>query len=163
MRIPMLLMAGCSALLLAGPVHAQGKSDKAFVREAIQGDIGEIAMGQLAQEKASSPGVKAFGQMLETDHKTALDQMASVAKSMNVDAPSRPKSDAEKEREKLSRMSGAEFDREFVSHMVKDHEKDIREFEAHAKGDGELARTAQQQLPVLRKHLEQAMSLQKSG
>jgi putative membrane protein len=162
MRTLLLTVAGC-ALLASVPAFAQGKSEKAFVGEAIQGDLAEIEMGRLAQEKASSQGVKAFGQMLETDHKTALDQMTALAQAQKIEVPSKPKEDARKEQDRLSHLSGAAFDREFVTHMVKDHEKDIKAFEAHAKGSDDVAKTAQQQLPVLRKHLEQAKSLQKNA
>lgn len=161
MRNTMLVLAGFAALLAAAPAQAQ--SEKSFVRDAIQGDLGEIAMGQLAQERGGSPDVKAFGQMLQTDHKTALDQMTSLAQAQKIDVPDKPKADAQKEHDRLARMTGAAFDREFAAHMVKDHEKDIRTFEAHAKGNDDVAKTAQQQLPVLKKHLEQAKALQKNA
>jgi putative membrane protein len=154
-------MVACLALVVATGAQAQSKS--AFVRDAIQGDLGEIELGQLAQDKAGSADVKAYGQMLATDHKTALDEMTTVARTLNESVPTKPKADAEKESQKLSKMTGAAFDREFVKHMVADHRKDIKEFEAQAKGSDEVAKTAQKQLPVLRKHLEQAQALEKKS
>jgi len=37
---------------------------------------------------------------------------------------------------KLSKLSGAEFDKEYMSEMVKDHEEDAEEFQTEAKGPG---------------------------
>jgi putative membrane protein len=59
-------------------------------------------------------------------------------------------------------MSGAEFDSEFVQYMVTDHRKDIQEFEAQANSSAKTRSLAAQQLPALRKHLEMALSLEKS-
>jgi putative membrane protein len=161
-KTPALLLAVASCtVILAASAQAQSKSEKSFVKDAIAGDLGEIELGKLAQQRGSSEGVKSYGQTLATDHQAALDQMKSIAQSENVDVPSEPKADARRENERLSRMSGQEFDREFVKHMVDDHRKDIREFEAHAKGSDAVAKAAQQQLPVLQKHLDQAQALQK--
>ena len=44
------------------------KADQNFMNDAVQGDLSEIKMGKLAQQKGQSQGVKQFGQMLEQDH-----------------------------------------------------------------------------------------------
>ena len=60
---------------------------------------------------------------------------------------------------KLSKLSGRQFDREFAQHMVKDHKKDITEFERESKKSGDVANFAQDTLPVLKKHLQIAESI----
>ena len=61
----------------------------------------------------------------------------------------------------LRGLSGAEFDRMYVEHMVKDHEKDIKEFEKESsKGeDSDVKSFAEQTLPKLREHLQTAQGL----
>jgi putative membrane protein len=56
-------------------------------------------------------------------------------------------------------MSGAQFDKEFAQHMVKDHKEDIGKYEKEAKSKGPLAQFAQQTIPTLQKHLQTAERL----
>jgi putative membrane protein len=63
---------------------------------------------------------------------------------------------------KLSGLSGADFDREYVNMMVKDHEKDVKEFEkASTKAkDPDVRAWAAKTLPTLRDHLQQVRDIQ---
>jgi len=161
------------AVFFAGAAFAAGSTNpKEFIKDAIQGDNSEIQLGQLAQQKGGSDGVRSFGQTLATDHSKAKDEAVSVAKEISVTPPTEMKSAAKKEYDKLQKMSGAAFDKEFIRHMVSDHKKDIKAFEAMAKKRGakgasgdtqKVADLAQKTLPDLRKHLQIAQSLQKSG
>lgn len=58
--------------------------------------------------------------------------------------------------EKLSKLKGAEFDREYVKAMVEDHEKDVAAFEATSKGavDADVKAFATKTLPTLKEHLQ---------
>lgn len=63
---------------------------------------------------------------------------------------------------KLSNLSGDAFDREYVNMMVKDHEKDVKEFEkvsTKAK-DPDVRAFAAKTLPTLREHLQQIRDIQ---
>lgn len=62
---------------------------------------------------------------------------------------------------KLESLSGTEFDREFARMAVKDHEKDVKEFEKAGQkaDDTDVKAFAQKTAPVLREHLQQARSL----
>ncbi len=143
---------------LATPALA--KSEKSFVRDAIRGDLGEIEAGQLAQEKAASPDIKAFGKTLADDHTQARDEMTNLAQQMKLKVPTKANADATCEMKRLQTMQGAAFDREFVKHMVKDHRKDVKEFQKFSQaGKGPAADLAKKQLPVLQKHLQMAEQL----
>ena len=145
--------------LVAGTAFA--KSPDAFIKDAIKGDNSEIALGNLAAEQASSQDVKDFGQTLATDHGKAKNEAVSVAQQLNVEPPDGIMDEAKEEMDKLKGMSGDAFDKEFVSYMVKDHKKDIAEFQDQAdSASGPTAGMAAKQLPTLKKHLEIAQSLQ---
>lgn len=64
--------------------------------------------------------------------------------------------------EHLSKLSGREFDRTFVEHVVEDHEKAVARFQEAANNaqNSEVKQFAAQTLPVLQRHLEMAKSLQ---
>ena len=67
-------------------------------------------------------------------------------------------SDQKSMMDKLSKLSGAEFDKEYMSDMVKDHEADAKEFENQAnKGtDADIKAFAAKTLPMVQRHLQMA-------
>jgi putative membrane protein len=166
------LMTYCFALAIglgAGTAFAQttgntaSKADVAFIKEAVQGDLAEVDMGKLAQEKAQSQAVKDFGKMLEQDHGEHLQKARSKAQELGVNAPDAPSAKQKAMHDKLSKLSGTQFDEQFAQAMVADHKEDIRGYEKQAKSKGPLADFAQQTLPTLQKHLQtaEAVSRQK--
>jgi putative membrane protein len=167
------LMLGVSlaaALMCSAPgAWAQGKMDKSakpdkaaqtFMTKAIQGNLAEISMGQLAQQQAESPGVRSFGQQLVTDHTAANTRATAVASQMGMTPPSEPSKKHKSDQAKMAKMSGAAFDRAFVRHMVADHKMEIAEHRRAAKMKNDaVAAYATETLPVLEKHLEAAQAL----
>jgi putative membrane protein len=145
--------------LVATAAYADSAGD--FLMDAAKGDNAEIMMGKLAEQKAQSAGVKKFGRTLVADHTRAKNEVAKLATSMSVSMPSDVKPDAQQAYDKLAQTSGAEFDQQFVNHMVEDHQKDIAAFTKEAKAkDGKVSALAEKQLPTLKKHLALAESLQ---
>jgi len=135
-------------------------TDKKFIEEAARGGMAEIQLGQLAQQKASNDQVKQFASRMVTDHNKANDQLKKVAQDKGITPPSSLDKDAQKEYDKLSKMSGADFDREYMSHMVKDHKKDVSEFrsEARSASDPQVKDFAASTLPTIEQHLQMAQS-----
>jgi putative membrane protein len=147
--------------------HMQGQAagqltnqDQKFVMEAAQGGMMEVELGRLAAQKASSAEVKAFGQRMVTDHSKANQQLMQLATTKGLTVPTTLPPDMQKEHDKLAGLSGAEFDRMYMSHMLKDHKKDVSEFEKESQKatDTGVRSFAQQTLPVLREHLTLAES-----
>jgi putative membrane protein len=70
--------------------------------------------------------------------------------------------DAKSTKDQLSGLSGENFDREFMRHMVSDHEKAVDLFRKEAQGgqDAQVKQFAQQTLPTLQDHLKQAQEVQ---
>ncbi len=149
-----------TATLLTGVVPATAKDQKAFIREAIQGNLAEIEMGKLAQQRSNNDGVKTFGRMLADDHSAANQRARTVAQQLNVSPPTA----SLKQRATYAAQSllrGARFDRQFVSHMVSDHQKDIAAYRAQAQAGAQpTASMAREALPTLDKHLTTAKNLQ---
>jgi putative membrane protein len=151
-----------AAVACTSPAYAQDKEGQKFIKEAIEGNLAEVQMGQLAQQKGQSPDVKSFGKMLAADHGQANQKAAQVASQLGVTPPTEPSAKHKKVYDKLSKLSGQKFDRTFANEMVKDHKKDIKEFEKAAKKEsGPAPAFANETLPTLRKHLESAQALSK--
>jgi putative membrane protein len=133
-------------------------SDKKFMEKAAKDGMAEVKLGQLAAQKASAPEVKQFGQRMVDDHSKANDQLKQIASNKGVTLPTELDKSAQKEHDKLSKLSGAEFDREYMNHMVSDHKKAISEFknEANKAKDADLKQFASSTLPILEEHLNLA-------
>jgi len=150
-------------LILAGSsTQALAKADTAFLTEAIQINLAEISVGDLAQKNGGSDDVKSFGKMLVDDHTASNTKATSLAQANGVTPPTEPKAADKQKHDELAKLSGADFDREFAKAMVKGHEEAISKFEAASKGDDDIAKFAQETLPTLQKHLKTAQTLESS-
>lgn len=135
--------------------------DQKFVMEAAHGSLMEVELGRLATQKASNADVKAFAQRMVTDHGTATTRLQQAVSQRGVTLPTTLPRNMRNEMGRLNRASGAEFDRQYMSEMVKHHRKDVAEFEKQAErgSDPAVRAFAQQTLPTLREHLRLAQEL----
>jgi putative membrane protein len=157
--VPTLGLVAAVVLSISGALAADKASQK-FMTEVMQGNLAEIAVGKLAQQKGQSEGVRSFGSMLVSDHSAANEKAMSVAQGLGVSPPNEPSKKQKAVYDRLSKLSGESFDHEFAKAMVEDHKNDIREFEKEAKKKNDpAAEFANETLPTLRKHLEMAQSL----
>ena len=155
------LMTLAGLILIAAPTMAAVSSaDKKFATDAAQGGLAEVEMGRLALEKGTSPQVKQFGQQMVTDHTQANNELMQLSKSQNLDLPEQVNSKHKSAMERLSGMSGKDFDTAYMQHMVQDHQEDIADFqkEAQSGSDTALKSFAQKYLPVLQQHLQMAQA-----
>jgi putative membrane protein len=62
----------------------------------------------------------------------------------------------------LSKLSGEAFDRAYMQHMVKDHQKDVSLYRKQATGasDPDVKQFASATLPTLQKHLQRAQEIE---
>jgi putative membrane protein len=156
-------IAGGLLLALAGiSVGRAADESEKFIKEAIQGNLAEVQVGQLAQEKGAIQGVRDFGAMLVKDHQMANEKATEVAQRMSIKAPDQPGLKQKAVYEKLSRLSGVQFDREFTKDMVKDHQEDIAKYQKESALSDAAADYAKQILPKLHEHLKMAEELQQS-
>jgi len=154
-------LALAATLVVAGFAvpAAAAHGDRHFLENALKGDNSEMMLGSLAAERGASPELRDFGRTLRDDHARARDQTVPLARREGVPITQAPMPEAASERRKLERLHGRAFDREFARYMVKDHRKDIAEFEAQARRRGPAGDLAQAILPDLRKHLDMARRL----
>jgi putative membrane protein len=146
----------------AAAQHAdQGKgwgTDTAFAKEAALGGMAEVELGNLAKEKASNNDVKQFGDRMVTDHSKANDELKQWASQKNVTLPTKLDQKHQATRDRLAKLSGAAFDREYMRDMVMDHQQDVAAFTRESKTgkDPDLKAWAGKTLPTLQDHLKMA-------
>jgi len=146
---------------ISGGWAADDNSEK-FIKEAIQGNLAEVQVGQLAQQKGSIQGVRDFGAMLVKDHQLANEKATGVAQHLSITPPDKPGLKQKEVYDKLARLSGAKFDREFTESMVKDHQEDIAKYQKEAQLTSAAGDYAKQTLPKLHEHLKMAEELEQS-
>lgn len=154
--------AATTTSAMAGAATANDHAAQ-FLTDAIKGDNGEIRFGHAAIDMGQSQGVKDFGKMLVADHTKHKDQAVQIAKAMNVPVPDGTTPESDSAYKMTTSMSGAGFDKDFISAMIDDHKKDIDKFqqEAASSDPAQVTDFAKQSLPTLKKHLQTAESLQK--
>ena len=175
-------------------------TDQLFLRTAIEANAAEIELGRIAEARSENPRVRAFAAMMVRDHTDALNSLLRLASGSVTASPTGGPGSAQapgriilsKEhqqlRDRLSRLSGIEFDQEYAAAMLQEHRKEIRDFEREARSgpgtttdstvnpsdpgrqkpqaDATAATTeersiARDLLPTLRMHLKQAESLER--
>ena len=137
--------------------------DKAFATKAAEGGMGEVKLGELAASMAANADVKAFGKRMQTDHGKAGDELKQWATTKGVTLPATLNAETQKTHDELSKKSGAAFDKAYMEDMVKDHDKDVKEFqEASAKvKDPDLKSWIDKTLPVIQDHDKMAHDIAK--
>jgi putative membrane protein len=164
----LLAAVSVSALLATAPAWAQtlSQQDKTFIQEAGAGNLAEAELGQVAEQKAATPAVKEFGRWMYTDHGlTANNWLAAILRQEHESFQPTLTADQKQLKQKLEGLSGAQFDQQFIDHMVQDHEKTIPIFEKEAREghNPALKSYAQGLTPVLQQHLAEAKELAGTG
>src|SRR5438445_2680628 len=145
-------------IALTVPVAAQGQlndADREFVNKAAIGNVAEIELGRVATQRAARPSVRSFAERMVTDHEKNNAELTTLARSKGIDVSSTLDTTHQAMRDRLSGLSGADFDRAYMSEMVRDHTEDVALFEraAETSSDPDLKAWAARSLPMLRDHL----------
>ena len=135
--------------------------DISFLKAAAADGIAEVKLGELAQEKGSTAEIKEFGKMMVTDHGKANEELQVLATAKGVGLPTELDGEHKSALDHVNGLSGAEFDKTFMQHMVADHEKAVADFTNASQNakDAELKAWAAKTLPTLQDHLTQAQAI----
>ena len=163
-----LLMATAAAFLPAtggqGAKRDTVVSAQSFLKKAAEGQQAEIAMGRLASERAGDEKVKQFGALMMEDHRKASKEIQLLALKEGVVLPTELTGKHQDKREEFAQLAGDAFDRAYIRYMLRDHRKDVKEFERQAKAikDPQVQRWAEGTLPLLKQHLQTAQRIASS-
>lgn len=157
----------------SGDVVSAG--DRDFVEDMAIGGMAEVELGRMAMERAASPEVKRFGDMMVKDHSKAGDELKQVAMQHSIPMPAGLDQKHQDLKTTLSNLRGAEFDREYMKAMVDGHEDVVDRLQTRASEDrfgddkgevkpersgnpveGALNQWAAKALPTVRHHLDEA-------
>ena len=130
--------------------------DVDFLAAASTSGMNEVELSKLAQTKATNPEVKKFAAQMVADHTKAGDELNAIGKKKDVKPATEMDSAHKSILQKLQGLSGAEFDKEYVSAMVDDHEDAVDLFKSQSESgkDAEIKAFAAKTLPTLQGHLK---------
>jgi len=126
-------------------------NDKHFVKKAYRGGMEEVENAKMAKDKAKNDATKEVADRMISDHTQANEDLKKIADEEHLDLS--------KVQAKTSTFSDTSFDKEYLTMLKKDHEKDIAEFEKEAndsgaKEDSDVVAFAKKTLPTLKEHLK---------
>ena len=144
----------------ASGAAALSQGDRKFIEDAAAGGMAEVELGKLAEQRASNAQVKQFGSRMVQDHGKAGDELKSLASSKGVPLPAALPKNLQSDVDKMGKLTGADFDKAYMKHMVDDHKHDVSMFEKKSKSgqDTDLKAWAGKTLPTLREHLQLAQT-----
>jgi putative membrane protein len=136
-------------------------SDSEFVKKVSCAGMAEVKAGEIAMQKANDPKVKELAQKVIDEHTKANKELEELASRKGWTVEKAIEDKHQKEIDRLSNMSGQEFDKAFADCQVKAHEEAVKLFENESRSgqDADLKSWAAKTLPTLREHLELAKNL----
>ena len=142
MRKISLLASLAFAAVVAAPLHAQqGPTDPQIAHIVVTANQVDIDAGKLAEKKAQSKDVRAFGKQMVTDH-TAVNKQATAL---------------------VKKLKGKDFDKAYVDNEVTYHQAVIDAVDKTlipSANNAELKALLEKVRPTLEAHLEHAKHLQ---
>lgn len=144
---------------------AGASADRDWIEDQLEDGQAEINLAQLATERATSPQVKGFAQMMVKDHQAAGDELkqAAAAANVQINPPAELDSDHKDLQEDLAKLSGRDFDRKYIDAMVDEHQEAVNELEKKTDSDNmQVRQWASKTLPTVKQHLERAKQIQET-
>jgi putative membrane protein len=163
--ISTVMLAVSIGWLLSGMASGQdgmvSDMDQQFLEQAAHAGTAEVKLGAMATEQAASPEVQQFGQRMVTDHTKANQELMALAQAKDIAVSAKMDAQHQETATALSKMEGSKFDREYMRHMVMDHEKAVQLFSraSQQSKDADIKAFATKTLPTLQEHLQMARQL----
>jgi putative membrane protein len=172
------IVGGAALILLAMPAYSQSIAEKSgvnstlgvtpttqdFVTMAANSDMLEIQSSQLASQRSDSKD-KAFAEHMIKDHTKTSNEMKSLVDSgkVKVNLPTKMDSAHEAKLDKLKKLDGKDFSKQYEDMQVSAHKDAVSLFERYGKGgdNADLKAFAGKTLPHLQHHLMMAQDLSK--
>jgi putative membrane protein len=129
-------------------------ADRQFLDQAYSINQGEVKLGEVAKRKGTTDAVKNYGQLMVADHTVALKELYEFADKADAKVPNQLLPEQQRAYDQMSSLSGAQFDKAYIDHMVTGHEAAIGAFSKEAQyGKNPILKDyAKKVLPMLHSH-----------
>lgn len=128
---------------------AKDQSD--FLVNAYSNGLLELALSDVAKQKAQAKRVQKFADEMVREHRKLNDELKDLATQKQLTMPSDLTADQQKQLNELKNRLGGAFDRQYVSLMLDEHQKAVDQFEKASRDyeDADVQVLAARSLPKL--------------
>ena len=149
------------AMVTPVPMPAHLTGDSSLAMAGAERRMASAALGQLALQRAVSPGVRGYARDVAREYTLDTHRFTPALVRFGVKPPALLNAETQLVVDRLSGLSGAEFDHAFLQEMAKGHERLLHLYEEVLvkAQDSELKAVAQRALPLVRQHLDLARSI----
>jgi putative membrane protein len=157
-RRSLLLLALGSAACQERAVPPLAAADEDFIRQATASGLGQVALGQLAASRVSSPAVRQFAQRMVAECGVVNRELGAIARRRGVTPPTAPDPERAEATRRLSTLTGPAFERGYMAQQMREHEWRLALFRRQARSgaDPEVRAFAEKYLPVVEAHARMA-------
>ena len=136
-------------------------ADVKFVKQEAAAGMALVKLAGLGVQKAGNADVKAFAEMLVTDHTAANAELTKLATDKGIELSTVIDPKHAEAYQTLEKTSGTEFDKEFLAQVTSGHKKCVKNFEESSQEakNSDLKAWVDKMLPALKTHLEKAKEL----
>ncbi len=156
----------CGIVMLATQGLAADKdtlvaADVKFIKHEAAAGMGLVKIAGFGVKKTERADIKAFAEMLVTEHTKSNEELAKLAATKGVELSTVIDPEQAETYQKLEKQSGTDFDKEFLATIVSGHKKCVSNFEEASQEakDNDLKVWADKMLPTLKTHLAKAREL----
>ena len=157
------VLAIIAAVWSLGSAAATG-SQSNFLSDAARSGAAEVEMARLAMKKSSDPAIKAFAQRLVNDHTASSRDLTALAGKKEITLSAELNNREKEAVKKLTGLSGAAFDAEFIRQVERDHEIAVALYRRASmmNSDADVKEFAAKALVDVEAHLQTARSMNKA-
>lgn len=139
------------------------EEDAQFLVNAAEMNMAAVSLSELTSLRTQTEQVKRLSESINQEHSKLLAEVKELAKTKMITLPTLASNNSKENYNKLSNKSSNEFNNEYVEEVIESHQNAIQEFEkvANEATDSDIKSWANKTLPMLRMHLDQAVSCQK--
>ena len=150
-----------TTLAVGGQGEPMSELEQSYLQKATAGHQAEVALGQLAVKKASSNQVKQYGARMIQDHQRVSKELHKLTSKEGTPLPSGLSMPHQQIQRMLSQLSGKDFDKAYISFIVRDHMRELGEWEQRAPTltDPRLQHWTAGILPILNDHLARGRAI----
>ncbi len=128
--------------------------DNQFASKVALDGLAEVELARLAVQKAKNPEVKRFAQRMVNDHSQASAQLKQLVSNIGMTIPAEITDEQKTDRDRLAKLTGDEFDLEYMQMMVTGHDRAVAAFEEESREGSvpDVKSWATKMLPTLKEH-----------
>ena len=136
-----------------GVAASSAASSGSFVTQTARRGLAIAELSDVALQRSQHPEVRRLARRLHDTHMHAYDDLLALAGQAGLETPDSIDLEQRGVKSRLTGLSGAEFDREYLAAIRTNQERDIALFRGYAKSgeDQGLKDWATQQLVALRR------------